>query len=82
MGRLLLLALVILAIWLLWRAFGPPSRRTGPKNPPPAEIKGPDDDPDFLWNIEKQRFKERREREAREQAQREEEERRRRRGEG
>lgn len=81
MGRVILLALVVLAVWLLWKAFGPPSRNAGPKTPPPAGIKGPDDDPDFLWNIEKQRFKERREREAREQAQREEEERRRRRGE-
>ncbi|GAB3944752.1 hypothetical protein [Corynebacterium tapiri] len=56
MGRLLLLLLVVLAIYLLWRAFGPQSR---PKEQPPA-IKGPDDDPDFLWNIEKERFKQRR----------------------
>ena len=42
-------------------------------------IKGPDDDEEFLWNIEKNRFKERRAREEAERKRREEEERRRRR---
>ena len=45
------------------------------------QIKGPDDDEDFLWNIEKNRFKERRAREEAERKRREDEERRRRRGE-
>ena len=44
-------------------------------------IKGPDDDEEFLWNIEKNRFKERRAREEAERKRREDEERRRRRGE-
>ncbi|MDY5784782.1 MULTISPECIES: hypothetical protein [unclassified Corynebacterium] len=83
MGRILLLALVILAVYLMWRAFGPGSskRLNQSKNAaadPPA-IKGPDDDEDFLWNIEKQRFKERRAREEAERRAKEEEERRRRR---
>ena len=42
---------------------------------PPA-IKGPDDDEEFLWNIEKNRFKERRAKEEAERRVREEEERR------
>ncbi len=79
MGRLLLIVLVILALYLLWRAFGPGSNdRYGPlrqKQQPPA-IKGPDDDEEFLWNIEKNRFKERRAREEAERKAREEEERR------
>ena len=81
MGRLILLLLIVLAVWLLWRAFGPgSSERYGPlrtKNvqQPPA-IKGPDDDEEFLWNIEKNRFKERRAKEEAERRVREEEERR------
>ena len=69
MGRLLLLALVVLAVALLWRAFGPGSAerygslRGGPQPGQKPEIKGPDDDEEFLWNIEKNRFKERRARE-------------------
>lgn len=76
MGRILLLLLIILAIFLLWKAFGPSSwkRNKQAHNAPPA-IKGPDDDEEFLWKIEKQRFKERREKELREQAQREQQER-------
>lgn len=70
MGRFLLLLLVILAIFLLWKAFGPPSRRNQDARPVQPEIKGPDDDEEFLWNIEKQRFKERRERELREERER------------
>ena len=79
MGRLLLLALVVLAVALLWRAFGPGSAerygslRGGPRPGQKPEIKGPDDDEEFLWNIEKNRFKERR---AREEAERREAERR------
>ena len=79
MGRLLLLALVVLAVALLWRAFGPGSAerygslRGGPQPGQKPEIKGPDDDEEFLWNFEKNRFKERR---AREEAERREAERR------
>ena len=47
-----------------------------PHTPQRREIKGPDDDEEFLWNLEKQRFKERRAKEREEQ--RREEERRRR----
>ncbi|WJY96687.1 hypothetical protein CFOUR_01225 [Corynebacterium fournieri] len=90
MGRLLLFALVVLAAVLLWRAFGPGSAerygslRPGKQAQPGGKpaIKGPDDDEEFLWNIEKNRFKERRAREEAERKRREEEERRRRRGEG
>ncbi|MBC3186093.1 hypothetical protein H7347_05820 [Corynebacterium sp. zg-331] len=78
MGRLLLVALLIVTAVLLWKAFGPGTWNRpglpGRRSEPPA-IKGPDDDPDFLWNIDKQRFKERR---AREEADRAEEERRKR----
>ena len=89
MGRLLLLVLIVLAIVLLWRAFGPGSaerygsikggRQRQVEQKP--VIKGPDDDEEFLWNIEKNRFKERRAREEAERKRREDEERRRRRGE-
>ncbi|WP_269508500.1 hypothetical protein [Corynebacterium faecium] len=87
MGRLLLLALVVLAAVLLWRAFGPGSaERYGslrggsqPQVEQKPVIKGPDDDEEFLWNIEKNRFKERRAREEAERKRREEEERRQRR---
>lgn len=83
MGRVILFVLFILAAWLLWRAFGPGSNerygsiRPGkqPQQQPPA-IKGPDDDEEFLWNIEKNRFKERRAKEEAERKAREEEERR------
>lgn len=80
MGRVLLIALVVLAAYLMWKAFGPGSRERYAAPEPPA-IKGPDDDEEFLWNIEKNRFKERRAREEAERKRREEEERRRRRGE-
>lgn len=83
MGRLLLLALIILAVYLMWRAFGPGSNaRYGvQQQEQPPVIKGPDDDEEFLWEIEKTRFKERRAREEAERRRREEEERRRKRGE-
>lgn len=83
MGRLLLLLLIIVTIVLLWKAFGPGSgqlrtaRGVNPlsrrKAQPEVRAKGPDDDPDFLWNIEKERFKQRREQER--QAEREAEQR-------
>ena len=57
MGRLILLALIILAVVLLWKAFGPGSgNRAGAGLNRPAErpeIKGPDDDEEFLWTLEK-----------------------------
>lgn len=79
MGRLILIALIVVAVVLLWKAFGPGTwNRPNPLRKPPQAptIKGPDDDPDFLWNIDKQRFKERRAREQAEEAKREEERRR------
>lgn len=81
MGRILLLILIIVAVILLWKAFGP---GTWNRNKPPAEqpsIKGPDDDEEFLWRLEKDAFKQRREKEAQERAARDEKERRRRREE-
>lgn len=75
MGRLLLFFLVIVTIVLLWKAFGPqtwgngsPFGRRGVPKKKSQELtrKGPDDDPDFLWNIEKERFKQRRAQEAKE----------------
>ncbi|MDR7328449.1 hypothetical protein [Corynebacterium guangdongense] len=83
MGRVLLLILIIVAVILLWKAFGPgtwnrQNRSSAPEQP---AIKGPDDDEDFLWRLEKDAFKQRREKEAQERAAREEEERRRRREE-
>lgn len=72
MGRLVLLLMVIVTVVLLWKAFGPqtwgnrsPLRRRGvPNKKEGLSHKGPDDDPDFLWNIEKERFKKRRAQEA------------------
>ncbi|MFV8394826.1 hypothetical protein J5O04_03255 [Corynebacterium hindlerae] len=65
MGRLLLLILIIAAIYLLWKAFAPTSLGGAPRPQQRPMIKGPDDDEDFLWNIEKERFKKRREEERR-----------------
>lgn len=80
MGRLILLVLFILAALLVWKAFGPSSWKNKAQQqqqqPQRPAIKGPDDDEEFLWNLEKQRFKERRAKER--EAQRKEEERRRR----
>ncbi|WJZ01579.1 hypothetical protein [Corynebacterium freiburgense] len=56
MGRLLLLLLIVVAVVLVWKAFGPSTW----KKPEPPAIKGPDDDEEFLWNLEKNRFKQRR----------------------
>lgn len=59
MGRLVLLILLIAAAVLIWKAFGPATwKRNAPVQQRP---KGPDDDPDFLWEIEKNSFKKRRE---------------------
>ena len=81
MGRLLLIVLIVVAIYLMWRAFGPGSQQRIEQAQQRPQIKGPDDDEDFLWNIEKNRFKERRAREEAERKRQEEEERRRRREE-
>ncbi|WP_448851648.1 hypothetical protein [Corynebacterium sp. 335C] len=64
MGRVLLIVLVIVAIVLLWKAFGPGSRR---RAQPPRGPVGPDDDPDFLWTLDKRRYDEERERRRREE---------------
>lgn len=81
MGRLVILVLVIVTVIVLWKAFGPktwnngegPSNGSGNGQFPqlgrqkrkPVERKGPDDDPDFLWNLKKERFKAQREEERR-----------------
>ena len=75
MGRLLLILLIIAAVVLLWMAFKPSTwkrnQQVGAASAP-KQVKGPDDDEEFLWSIEKNRFKQRR---AQEAALREEEER-------
>lgn len=69
MGRIILLILIIATIFLLWQAFAPQHLRFGSAKRPRQQNqrgiapKGPDDDPDFLWNIKKERFKEQRRRE-------------------
>lgn len=61
MGRLIFLLLIVLTAVLLWKAFGPSTWKRGNAARPQAlPPKGPDDDPDFLWNIQKERFKQRR----------------------
>lgn len=74
MGRLIILLLLIAAAYLVWRAFGPQTwkRNALSQGAQRAEIKGPDDDDNFLWELEKRQFKERR---AKEEAQKQEEER-------
>lgn len=42
------IVLVILAV-LLWKAFGPK-----PGAVPTRRVKGPDDDPDFLWKMNRE----------------------------
>ena len=51
---LALIAIVAIAV-LCWKAFGPerPRPRSGP--PPRRPVLGPDDDPEFLWRLGKQR---------------------------
>ena len=66
MGRILILLLIIAAVVLVWKAFGPSSWNQKAKTtaaPPQREIKGPDDDENFLWELEKEAFKQLRERE-------------------
>lgn len=43
---LALIGAVTVAV-LLWKAFGPGSR-------PPMRVTGPDDDPEFLWKVERE----------------------------
>ena len=59
MGRIILLLLFVLAAYLVWKAFGPSTWKKHEVEQPRA-IKGPDDDEEFLWNLEKERFKQRR----------------------
>lgn len=61
MGRLILLLLIIAAVVLLWKAFAPQSLGGAPRPQQRPMIKGPDDDEDFLWQLEKEQFKKRRE---------------------
>ncbi len=66
MGRILLLVLIVVAVILVWKAFGPGTWNNNRKNvqgPATPQIKGPDDDENFLWELDKKRFKERRARE-------------------
>lgn len=81
MGRLVILVLVIVTVIVLWKAFGPKTWNNGAgsgngsdngqfpqlgrQKRQPVERKGPDDDPDFLWNLKKERFKAQREEERR-----------------
>lgn len=70
MGRLILLLLFVLAAYLVWKAFGPPSWKSRQVEEQPRSIKGPDDDEEFLWNLEKERFKQRRKQEVEEEKRR------------
>ncbi|AWT25358.1 hypothetical protein [Corynebacterium provencense] len=69
MGRLIILILVIVTVVVLWRAFGPGSAARAAKGRDRVggtehrQVAGPEDDPDFLWEIRKRRFKEQREKE-------------------
>lgn len=74
MGRLILLLCLVLAAYIVWRAFGPHTwnRNLNHTSQPARKIKGPDDDENFLWELEKKQFKQRR---AQEEAYRQEEER-------
>ena len=82
MGRLVILLLIIVTIVVLWKAFGPgsgvrrstdrgsgqwPGLRGRGQRQVGSTPAGPDDDPDFLWNIRKERFKQRREAEREEE---------------
>ncbi|MGN0041205.1 MULTISPECIES: hypothetical protein [unclassified Rhodococcus (in: high G+C Gram-positive bacteria)] len=44
---LALIGAVTLAV-LLWKAYGPNSGK------PPARVVGPDDDPEFLWKVDRE----------------------------
>lgn len=69
MGRLLLILLIVVTIIALWKAYGPGSgyswQRSLNRGRDQKRIapKGPDDDVDFLWTLEKEQFKLRREQE-------------------
>lgn len=68
MGRLILLLLLIATVVLVWKAFGPQTWQKR-ETPEPPRIKGPDDDEEFLWRLERDQFKKRRaEEEARRKA--------------
>ncbi len=64
MGRLLLILLIVLAIVLLWKAFGPGARKSGNNRPfrlnkpaqPQKKFIAPDDDPDFIWKLKKAEY--------------------------
>ena len=73
MGRIIVLLLLVAAAYLVWRAFGPQSWKRATLFDAFQEpiIKGPDDDEEFLWELEKRQFKQRC---AKEEAQRQEEE--------
>ena len=53
MGRIIVLLLLVAAVYLVWRAFGPQSWKRATLFDAPQEpiIKGPDDDEEFLWII-------------------------------
>ncbi|WP_199189108.1 hypothetical protein [Corynebacterium sp. 13CS0277] len=53
MGRLILLLLILATAYALWVAFRP--------RPVPPAIKGPDDDEEFLWKLERDARKKRQE---------------------
>ncbi|APT83960.1 hypothetical protein [Corynebacterium aquilae] len=57
MARVILLILIIATIVAFWVAFRP--KRVQPSQQP--MIKGPDDDEEFLWKLERDAFKKRRE---------------------
>ncbi|MDO4927916.1 MAG: hypothetical protein Q3976_02455 [Corynebacterium sp.] len=69
MGRLLVLLILIAAAILIWKAFGPQTWNRQQRTTPTPSIKGPDDDPEFLWKLEKQQIQRRKQ----EQLQKEEE---------
>ena len=69
MGRIILLLLFVLAAYLVWKAFGPSTWKMREVVQPRA-FKGPDDDEEFLWKLEKERFKQRRAQEAEEEKRR------------
>ena len=55
MGRIIVLLLLVAAVYLVWRAFGPQSWKRATLFDAPQEplIKGPDDDEEFLWELER-----------------------------
>lgn len=71
MGRLLVLLILVAAAILIWKAFGPQTWNRQQRTTPTPSIKGPDDDPEFLWKLEKQQIQRRKQ----EQLRKEEEQR-------